>query len=104
MLNGLQLASKRTAKSIKTQDNLHQNARQFAPKREVNCNELHEYNQQKGTICIFITIDIDREQRLLRCRSGEKRGYLGAKSRDFELLKMRGCIKLERQSGAKRMR
>ena len=111
MLNGLQLTSKSTAKSIKTQDNLHQNARQFAPKRkvfctksEVNCNELHEYNQQKGTICIFITIDIDREQRLLRYKNGEKSGYLGAKSRDFGPLKMRVCIKLEKQSGAKRMR
>ena len=102
--NAGQFAPKRKAICTKTQGILHQNARYFAPKREVNCNELHEYNQQKGTICIFITIDIDREQRLLRCRSGEKRGYLGAKSRDFELLKMRGCIKLERQSGAKRMR
>lgn len=55
-------------------------------------------------MCIFITIDIDREQRLLRRRSGEKSGYLGAKSRDFGLLKMRVCIKLEKQSGAKRMR
>lgn len=42
MLNRLQLASKRTANSIKTQDNLHQNAkqlhqnaRQFALKRKV---------------------------------------------------------------------
>ena len=104
MLNRLQLASKRTANSIKTQDNLHQNARYLAQKREVNCNGLHEYNQQKGAICIFITIDIDREQRLLRRKSGEKSDYFGAKSRDFELLKMRGCIKLERQSGAKRMR
>lgn len=51
-----------------------------------------------------MTIDIDREQRLLRRKSGEKSGYLAAKSRDFELLKMRGCIKIERQSGAKRMR
>lgn len=104
MLNRLQLASKRTAKSIKTQDNLHQNARHLAPKRKVNCNELHKYNQQKGAICIFITIDIDREQRLLRYRNGEKSGYLGAKSRNLGLLKMRVCIKLERQSGAKRMR
>ena len=83
---------------------MHQNARYLAPKRKVNCNGLHEYNQQKGAICIFITIDIDREQRLLRRRSGEKSGYLSAKSRDFGLLKMRVCIKLERQSGAKRMR
>jgi len=37
LVNRLQLASKRTAKSIKTQDNLHQNARQFAPKRMVFC-------------------------------------------------------------------
>lgn len=65
---------------------------------------MHEYNQQKGALCIFITIDIDREQRLLRRKSGEKSGYLGAKSRDFGLLKMRVCIKLEKQSGAKRMR
>ena len=84
--------------------NLHQNARYLAPKRKVNCNELHKYNQQKGAICIFITIDIDREQRLLRYRNGEKSGYLGAKSRNLGLLKMRVCIKLERQSGAKRMR
>ena len=35
MLNRPQLASKRTANSIKTQDNLHQNARQLAPKRMV---------------------------------------------------------------------
>ncbi len=35
MLNRQQLASKRTANSIKTQDNLHQNARQLAPKRMV---------------------------------------------------------------------
>jgi len=90
MLNRPQLASKRTANSIKTQDNLHQKARQFAPKRMVFSTKtqgklqwLHEYNQQKGAICIFITIDIDREQRLLRRRSGEKSGYLGAKSRDF---------------------
>ena len=104
MLNRPQLASKRTANSIKKQGNLHQNARYLAAKRKVNCNKLHEYNQQKGAICIFITIDIDREQRLLRRRSGEKSGYLGAKSRDCGLLKMRVCIKLERQSGAKRMR
>lgn len=83
---------------------MHQNAWYFAPKREINCNEVHEYNQQKGALCIFITIDIDREQRLLRRRSGEKSGYFGAKSRDLGLLKMRVCIKLERQSGAKRMR
>jgi len=37
MLNRLQLASKRTAKSIKTQDNLHQNARHLAPKRKAIC-------------------------------------------------------------------
>ena len=83
---------------------MHQNARYLAPKRKVNYNGLHEYNQQKGAICIFITIDIDREQWLLRRKSGEKNGYLGAKSRNFGLLKMRVCIKLERQSGAKRMR
>ena len=83
---------------------MHQNAWYLAPKRKVNRNGVHEYNQQKGALCIFITIDIDREQRLLRRKSGEKSGYLGAKSRDFELLKMRGCIKIERQSGAKRMR
>ena len=81
--NAGQFAPKRKVFCTKTQGNLHQNARYFAPKREVNCNELHEYNQQKGTICIFITIDIDREQRLLRYKNGEKSGYLGAKSRDF---------------------
>ena len=102
--NARQFAPKRKAICTKTQGNLHQNARYLAPKRKVNRNELHEYNQQKGAICIFITIDIDREQRLLRRRNGEKSGYLGAKSRDFGLLKMRVCIKLERQSGAKRMR
>ena len=96
--------AKWTAISIKTHYKVYQNAGQLAPKRKVNCNELHKYNQQKGAICIFITIDIDREQRLLRYRNGEKSGYLGAKSRDFGLLKMRVCIKLERQSGAKRMR
>ena len=107
MLNRLQLASKRTANSIKTQDNLHQNARYLAakrkvfssktqgnlhqnawylaPKRKVNCNGLHKYNQQKRVMCIFITIDIDKEQRLLRYRSSLKSGYLGAKSRNFGL-------------------
>ena len=39
MLNRLQLASKRTANSIKTQDNLHQNAGQFAAKRMVFSNK-----------------------------------------------------------------
>lgn len=85
MLNRLQLASKRTANSIKTQDNLHQNAWYLAPKRKVNCNGLHKYNQQKRVMCIFITIDIDKEQRLLRYRSSLKSGYLGAKSRNFGL-------------------
>lgn len=61
------------------------NRLQLASKRKVNRNELHEYNQQKGATCIFITIDIDREQRLLRRKSGEKSDYFGAKSRDFGL-------------------
>ena len=61
--NAGQFAPKRKVFSTKTQGNLHQNAWYLAPKLKVNCNGLHKYNQQKGVMCIFITIDIDKEQR-----------------------------------------
>ena len=45
-----------------------------------------------------------QETEVTQAKKWEKSGYLGAKSRDFGLLKMRVCIKIERQSGAKHMR